>query len=116
MTEVGAVYVPLKPVARGFAADMQRQIGGQVSGVGTRTGDDYSRGFARSATGGIRGRASQLFSSLASAGKYAAIGAGLAVGKVLYDSINAASDLGETVAKVNQIFGGPEAQVQAACD
>lgn len=108
MTEVGAVYVPLKPVAKGFAADMQRQIGGQVGGLGTKSGDDYSKRFASSATGGIRGRASAMFSSLASAGKLAAIGAGYAAGKVLADSIGAASDLGETVSKVNQIFGGPQ--------
>lgn len=104
-TEVGTAYVTLVPSAKGFAAKMQALLGRDITDAGRRGGDDYGRGFTDSGKRSIGSRAKGMFAGLAKAGAAGAALAGAAVGKVLFDSIAAASDLDEVLAKSSQLFG-----------
>lgn len=104
-TEVGTAYVTLLPSAKGFAAKMQSEIGGDVSKIGSSTGAQYGSDFSKSASRGIGSRAGSLFKGIAKGAMIAGGVAGIALGKVLLDSVNVASDLGETLSKSTEVFG-----------
>lgn len=104
-TEVGSAYVSLIPSAKGFGAKMQRELGGEIGRAGDATGKQYGDKFSSTAESGIKGKSKRIFSGLAKGGAVVAAAAGAVVGKVLFDSINAASDLDETITKAGEIFG-----------
>lgn len=85
MAEVGSAFVTLVPSARGFGSATEKQVGPELNKSGGRVGKAFGTAIKAGA--------------LAVAAT-AAIGVAFAK-----DAIQAASDLGETVAKTNQIFG-----------
>lgn len=104
-TEVGTAYVTLIPSAKGFAAKMQAELGGDIARMGSQGGDDYSKEFSGKASKGLKAGAGKVFGGLKTAGLLAGAAAGALIGKTLVDSIAASSDLSETLAKTGQIFG-----------
>lgn len=62
--EVGTAYVSLVPSAKGFAAKMQSELGGEVASVGARTGEEYSTEFAAQAKKGIGHKSKGMFSGI----------------------------------------------------
>ena len=102
-TEVGAAYVSLVPTVKGFARKMSSEVSGEVSKAGASAGEDYGEGFSKKARSEIGKSSKSIFGGLAK-GALAAV-AGLGVGKVLKDSVSAASDLNEVTSKSAQIFG-----------
>lgn len=135
-TEVASAEVSLEPtVSSGFTRTAERagQDAGQTFGqsfyrgadgrlrdsltgrfvaqskaAGTQAGDGAGRSFGRSFGSKLTNQGQQLgrtFGKVLAGG----IAVGAAGGAVLMkDAIGAASDLGETVSKVNQIFGGAD--------
>lgn len=78
-TEVGTAYVTLVPSAKGFAAKMQAELGGDIARMGDQGGDEYGRRFSDSGKRSIGSRAKGLFSGF----KGLAAGAGIAGGVAL---------------------------------
>jgi hypothetical protein len=71
--EVGSAYVTLIPSAKGFASKMQSELGGEVATLGSKGGEEYSKGFGARAKSGIAGAAKGMFAPLigAAAGLFA---------------------------------------------
>jgi hypothetical protein len=104
--EVGSAYLTVMPSAKGFAANLGREIDGPFLAAGQRggglIGDGVQTGGKKSflSAGGVLGK---VF-----VGAFAAIGAASIVSTVvsfLGDAVTAASDLAETQSKANEIFG-----------
>lgn len=95
MTSIAQAYVEILPSARGMGRALQGEMGGVESTLsgGTR------RGFL----GGL----------LNLAGPLAAVIGGLGIGRMVSDSITAASDLSETRSAVMTVFGDAGAAVQS---
>lgn len=91
--EIADAYVSIVPSARGFAAKLSEELGldGIAAGAGDSSGRSFSSGFLAH-IGKI---------AVAATGALAAIG----VGKILADSVGAASDLNESVTKTRVVFG-----------
>lgn len=98
--EVASAFVSLLPSTRGFGRALDRQIGPDINRAASKSGRTFGTVFARSSAGPIK-------AGFGSIGKFAAGAfAGVAVAGGLRTVITAASDLGETMSKVTQIFGG----------
>lgn len=104
-SEVGSAYVTLIPSARGFASKMQGEIGGDVARVGSTTGGQYGAEFSKTASRGIGSRAKSIFAGIVKSAAVAGALAGVALGKLLIDSVGVASDLNESLSKSTEIFG-----------
>lgn len=50
MSEVGRAYISILPSARGFAANLQREIGTDIAKAGTAGGKDYGAAFGTAVT------------------------------------------------------------------
>lgn len=90
MVTIGAAYVEVLPETDGrFGRDVADDIERQTEGP-----------LKKSA-----GRLGSAFGTAIKVGAGAALAGGLVAGKILSDSIQAASDLGETVSKTQAVFG-----------
>ena len=94
MAEQAYAYVTLIPVAKGFQSAVAKELGG-AKGVGKTAGEQTGKSFSKSFAGPLKGLA------VAVGGALAAIG----VGKFFGDSIEKASDLGESINAVNVSYG-----------
>lgn len=104
MAEVGTAYVSLVPSARGFAAKMQSELGGDIARIGSTSGDEYGRKFSDSARKGVGGRAKSVFAGLAKAGPLVAAAAGVAVGKVISGALSEARDAAVVGARTENVI------------
>lgn len=91
MSEVGSAWVTLVPSTRNFGSTMQRQLGGQVDGVGKSMGS--------------------RFGNLFKVGALAAVGGAALAGKFLKGAVGDASDLAEAQSKVGVVFGKSADQI-----
>lgn len=91
---VGTAYVDIKPDLSGFGRDLDAGVGKASSDAGEKAGGALSGGFKKAAT--------------AIGGYFAAT----EVAGFLKDSIGAASDLGESMSKVNVVFGDGAGRIQ----
>lgn len=103
--DVGKAYVQLVPSAKGFAAKMQSELGGDLAAQGRKGGEQYGDQFTDSSGKKVGGGAKRVFAGLAKAGPLAAAAAGLVVGKVLVDSISEAADFQQSVGAIDTVFG-----------
>ena len=94
MAEVASAYVTLLPSAKGFAAGIQGQIGGDLTRAGRKGGTDYGTGMKA----GVAGIATKVFAPLAVAA------AGLGLGKILGDSVTAGSDFEQALGGADAVF------------
>lgn len=86
MAEVASAYVSLMPSARGFGKQLDAQVGGEVDASGKKAGSRWGSALKAGATAGL-----------------AALG--LAAGKILGDSVKAASEAQQAVGGVEAVFG-----------
>lgn len=94
MTSIAQAYVEILPSARGMGNALQ----GEMGGLERTLGDGSRRGFMSG------------FANLA--GPLAAVIGGLGIGRMVSDSIAAASDLSETRSAVQTVFGDASAAVE----
>lgn len=94
MAEQAYAYVTLIPVAKGFQSAVAKELGG-AKGVGKTAGEQTGKTFSKGFAGPLKGLA------VAVGGALAAVG----VGKFFSDSIEKASDLGESINAVNVSYG-----------
>lgn len=93
--ELASAYVSIIPSARGFGGKLSSEIGGPLNAASAKAGKDSSRTLSSTFHKGLK--------SLA--GSIAGIFAVQKIAGFFKDSVNAASDLNETVNKSNIIFG-----------
>lgn len=89
--EAGTAYVTILPSVKNFGKDLGRD----VSRSADEAGEGWAKGFGKKVVATI-----------------GAIGVGAAVGKFFTSSIAAASDLDETVNKINVVFGDSAEQMR----
>lgn len=109
--EVGSAYLTILPSAKGFSANLNRELDGPFNAAGIRGGDQMGAGVGKSK--GFAGAG--LAAGVAFAASFAAVGIAQVAGAVkdfLGDAISKASDLSETQSKVGQIFGGAQGKVK----
>lgn len=94
MAEQAYAYVTLIPVAKGFQSAVAKELGG-AKGVGKTAGEQTGKTFSKGFAGPLKGLA------VAVGGALAAVG----VGKFFSDSIEKASDLGESINAVTVSYG-----------
>ena len=94
MAEQAYAYVTLIPVAKGFQSAVAKELGG-AKGVGKTAGEQTGKTFSKGFAGPLKGLA------VAVGGALAAVG----VGRFFSDSIEKASDLGESINAVNVSYG-----------
>lgn len=86
MAEVASAYVSLIPSARGFGKQLDSQISGDIDGSGKKAGSKWGSALKASALAGLAGL-------------------GVAAGKILGDSVRAASEAEQAVGGVQAVFG-----------
>lgn len=100
MAEQAYAYVTLIPVAEGFQRAIAKEMSG-VNNVGKKAGQNTGKGFKGGFGGALKGIGGVIAGGLAAAG----------VGNFLKDSVNAASDLEESLNAVNVSFGDVSGEI-----
>ena len=102
MIEVAAAGISLMPVARGFRARVEREIGGDTTAAGRTAGTTLGRSMASSAAGALR----------------AGLGIGVvgAVGGFLKSSISSIADFEGTLNEMAAVADVPASKIQGLSD
>lgn len=107
-TEVGVGYLTITPSARGFGADLHRQIVPEVAKAGTDAGESASKGFGSRFSAGMK--------TAALAGAAALVGATAAAGDFVRDSIAEARESQKVNAVTEQIIKSTGAAAKISAD
>jgi hypothetical protein len=103
-TEVGSAYVTLVPSAKGFAAKMQSELGGDLASAGTAAGGTYSDSLQKTTSSRLKSGASKMFGVLKVAGPLAAAAGVAAAGKLIGDSIGEAREAQVVQARTTSVL------------
>src|SRR5215216_4816431 len=96
--ELATAYVSIVPSAKGIGARIQSELSDEMGPAADRVGDETGK------------RAGDRFGKVMAVGAAAAFAA-VGVGKILGDTVSAASDLNESMSKVNVVFGDNAAAI-----
>lgn len=112
--EVGSAFVSILPSAKGFGANLGRELSPHMTAAGTQGAGQFSRGLAGSQSRGFMASAGGSLAKMFAGYFSAQAAADIAVGIKDYfvNAIGAASDLSETVSKSDQIFGENAAAIE----
>jgi hypothetical protein len=100
----GTTFIKIEGDLDGFKRSL-----GQAEGIATRSGTTIGSRISSTAKRGLSG----LGSAIGNAVKYGTVAAGAAIGVFATKAVNAASDLGEAINKVDVIFGNSADSVQS---
>lgn len=101
--ELGNAYVTLLPSTRGFQPAVKKALGG-IPAEGKKVGDQLGDNMSTGMEGAVKSRSSKLGGVLKVGLVGAAAAAGVAVGAAFSGSIQAASNLEQSVGGVDAIF------------
>lgn len=98
---LATAYVQIMPSFDGMRGAIERELGGSIGTTGEKAGEEFGRQFSEKAKTAL-----------------AAAGAALAAGTALFlkGSVDAASDLNETLSKTSVVLGDAASKVQAFAD